>query len=402
MVRFAYDDIAFVEHNDQVRALFLDAFFFSLEKEELLRIGDYEIKDKAIVFSDDASPRMERRFSELLSAGFLRLRSMMYDKPACYIHRESGIPLMGSNAFGLIDRGTNIIEVRPMTGCNLCCIYCSVNNEKRQIDFVVEADYIIQEFKKLADYKGVEGIEAHIGPQGEPLLYKPLSRLIEGISSIPNVSTISIDTNATLLTTEKIDELVRAGLTRFNVSLNAMTPDKARKIAGRDYDLTHVLRCIEHISEVADLIIAPVLIPGHNEEDIEKIVEFVRSLRPKERHSILLGIQNYLTYKHGRNPTRPWKLETFFSYLDDLEQRYGMKLRFSQEDFKIIASRSYPKPFRKDQIIEAEVVCEGRMANEKLAVADGWVITVGRCRSAGRIRVKISRSKHNIFYGYCV
>ncbi|MFP3179020.1 MAG: radical SAM protein, partial [Thermocladium sp.] len=34
-------------------------------------------------------------------------------------------PLVGSLAFGIIDRGTNVIEVRPTSICSLSCIFCS-------------------------------------------------------------------------------------------------------------------------------------------------------------------------------------------------------------------------------------------------------------------------------------
>ena len=35
-----------------------------------------------------------------------------------YISKESSIPLIGHSAFGIIDRGTNLLQVRPITGCN--------------------------------------------------------------------------------------------------------------------------------------------------------------------------------------------------------------------------------------------------------------------------------------------
>ena len=62
-----------------------------------------------------------------------------------YIHQNSGIPLIGTNYFGLVDRDTNIIEFKPITSCNIDCIYCSVAQEKRVMDYVVEKDYLVQE-----------------------------------------------------------------------------------------------------------------------------------------------------------------------------------------------------------------------------------------------------------------
>ena len=44
------------------------------------------------------------------------------------ITKESGIPLLGAIAFGIIDRGTDLIQVRPTSVCNLNCVYCSTDS----------------------------------------------------------------------------------------------------------------------------------------------------------------------------------------------------------------------------------------------------------------------------------
>jgi len=127
-----------------------------------------------------------------------------------YITRESGIPLLGYNAFGLIDRGTNLIQVRPITGCNLNCIFCSVDEGKlsktRITDYIVDYEYLIEEFAKIAEFKG-SGVEAHIDGQGEPALYPYLQELVEGLSKIKEVEVISMQTNGLTLSEKKIDEL---------------------------------------------------------------------------------------------------------------------------------------------------------------------------------------------------
>jgi uncharacterized Fe-S cluster-containing radical SAM superfamily enzyme len=45
------------------------------------------------------------------------------------------------------------------------------------------------------------------------------------------------------------------------------------------------------------------------------------------------------------------------------------------------------------------VVCQGRMRNEKIAAAKERTISVPNCIKDGNIRVKITRTKHNIFIG---
>jgi uncharacterized Fe-S cluster-containing radical SAM superfamily enzyme len=55
-----------------------------------------------------------------------------------YVHN---MPLVGHIAFGVIDRGTNILQVRPTTICPYNCIFCSVDagpySRYRQAEFVV-------------------------------------------------------------------------------------------------------------------------------------------------------------------------------------------------------------------------------------------------------------------------
>ena len=43
------------------------------------------------------------------------------------ITADSDIPLVGSLYFGIIDRGTSLLQVRPSCGCNLNCPFCSVD-----------------------------------------------------------------------------------------------------------------------------------------------------------------------------------------------------------------------------------------------------------------------------------
>ena len=59
-----------------------------------------------------------------------------------------------------------------------------------------------------------------------------------------------------------------------------------------------------------------------------------------------------------------------------------------------------PKPFKKGQIVQAEIVLPGRIGNEKLAVAEERLISVLNCyKEEGTVRLRIKRTKHNIFLG---
>ncbi|MDD1656702.1 MAG: radical SAM protein, partial [Methanomicrobiales archaeon] len=62
------------------------------------------------------------------------------------ITRETGIPLIGSVAFGIIDRGTSLLQVRPSCSCNLNCPFCSVDagpcSRSRATEYQVDRGYL--------------------------------------------------------------------------------------------------------------------------------------------------------------------------------------------------------------------------------------------------------------------
>ena len=394
MAELTFEDLSFKDEKENIKIYFLRIFYFYIPKKELEAIGKFSIEENSIKFEDMPQNKAERKFYKLLEVGFKKLKNSLNNKPAVYIHKNSGIPLIGNVAFGLVDRDTNIIEVKPITSCNLKCVYCSVDEDKRPVDFVVEKDYLVEEFRKIVEFKSIDGIEAHIASQGEPLLYAPLTELVRDLSKIKQIKTISIDTNGMMLTKNKVDELVQAGLTRFNFSINSLDDKLAIRIAGAGYNLKNTIEVCRSIAKKANLIISPVLIPGMNEQEMPKIIGFAKELKAD------IGIQNFLNYRLGRNPVKQMDFEIFYKKLEEWQEIYKIKLIKSEQDFNIIKTKALPKPFRKGEIIEAEVVCNGRLKNEKIAVANQRTISVPNCqKEKGKIKLKITRTKHNIFIG---
>jgi len=392
MAKLTFQDLSFEDKNDKIRVNFLRIFYFYFSKKELKQIDDFTTNKNSIFFKNIPQKKAERKFYLLLEKGFKELKNSLNNKPTIYIHKNSNIPLIGNVAFGLIDRNTNIIEIKPITSCNLKCIYCSVDEDKRIIDFIIEKDYLVEEFKKLVKFKN--NIEAHIASQGEPLLYAPLTELIKDLSKIKEVKTISIDTNGTLLTKNKVDELIKAGLTRFNFSINSLDEKIAKKIANTPYNTKKIKEICKYIVQKTNLIITPVLLPAINEEEIPKIIEFAKKIKAD------IGIQNFLNYKFGKNPVKQIKFNLFYNKLKKWENKYKIKLIKSIEDFNIIKTKPLPKPFKKGDVIEAEIICQGRLKNEKIAMAKNRTISIPNCyKEKGKIRLKITRTKHNIFIG---
>jgi hypothetical protein len=421
MAELVFKDLSFEEKDEKVRVNFLKIFYFDLDKSMLKTIGKFKISKNKIDFNDVNEKRAQRKFNTLLSKGFTHLKNSLNNKKAVYIHKNSGIPLIGTTYFGLIDRGTNLIEIRPITSCNLNCIFCSVDegsSSRKEVDFVVEKDYLVEEFRKLVElkqedyidglsyHKGKtnpekrhESFDAHINAQGEPLLYANIVELVADIAKIPQVKSISIDTNGTLLNKQLIDDLADAGLTRINLSLHALDPKIANKMAGTAYNLKKVMDLAAYIPKKMDLLIAPVWLPGYNDKELVKLAKFANKIGAGKKCPAI-GIQSFLNYQFGRNPVKAASMGIFYKKLHNLEQKHGIKLICNESDFNIKKSKELPKPFKKGEVVKAELVCVGRLPREMLSVAENRLISVPDCyKKGGYVKLKIKRSKHNIFLG---
>jgi len=319
-----------------------------------------------------------------------------------YITKESGIPLIGHTAFGLIDRGTNLIQVRPCSGCNLNCIFCSVDegiSKTRVTDYMVDPDYLLEEFEKLAEFKrrhckGVK-IEAHIDGQGEPFIYPYMIDLIKRLKDIADI--VSVQTNGTLLDEKKISEL-EGYLDRINLSINSLDAKKAKLLAGRaDYDVDHVKSIAKEIADSEiDLLIAPVWIPKYNDEDIMEILEFGKRIGAGRMWKPF-GVQKYIKYRFGRHPkgAKIMSFRDFYSRLREIDRN----LILSPRDFGIVKCKSLPKRFKIGERVKLRLEMYGRIKGEMIGIARDRVIqVVDTNKKIGEVvNVRITRNQHNIY-----
>jgi uncharacterized Fe-S cluster-containing radical SAM superfamily enzyme len=293
------------------------------------------------------------------------------------------IPLFGCIAFGIIDRGTNVLQVRPFSECPLSCVFCSTDagpHTKRRISaYMVDLPQLLSAFEWSASYKEVTDIEAHVDTVGEPGMYPQLIELVEGLSGNSHVKVVSMQTNGALLNTNLIDNLEAAGLSRINMSIESLDPGLAKRIAGTDsYNLERVIENAEYIAKNTDidLLIAPVWLPGINDEEIPKLIEFALRIGAGKRWPAL-GIQKFLPHKYGRKPDiRAMSWESFYLRLRAWERIYNTKLVLAPQDFGSHKCKAIPRVFKRYEKVKVKIVGPGWMRGEKLAVARDRVITV--------------------------
>ncbi|MCX8170714.1 MAG: radical SAM protein [Candidatus Bathyarchaeota archaeon] len=320
------------------------------------------------------------------------------------------IPLLGCIAFGLIDRGTNLIQIRPVTTCPLSCIFCSTDagpkSKRRRTEYIVPLDYLIGWFKRVAAFKGERNIEAHIDTVGDPLTYPMIVDLVSGLNNVKGVEVISMQTHGSTLTEKILNDLSDAGLTRINLSIDALDPDLARNLSGADwYNPSRIIDLMHHIvsNTKIDLLIAPVWIPGVNDAEIPKIIKLAKEIGAGKRFPPL-GIQKYLTHKHGRKVKgiRPISWRKFYGQLKRWEDWFGIKLILSPEDFGIHRRPALSIPYRRSQIIRVKVVGPGWLRGEALAVADKFdrsvtLLNADNIPVGSKVKARILSNKDNIF-----
>ncbi|MBW2991846.1 radical SAM protein [Candidatus Woesearchaeota archaeon] len=319
------------------------------------------------------------------------------------ITEESGIPLIGTIMFGIIDRGTNLLQIRPTTICPLNCPFCSTDAGKfsktRQADYGVELEYLLKWVKEAVKFKKIP-IEANIDSVGEPMSYPDIAELTRKLLRIKGIYRVSVQTNGFLLTKEKINRLAKAGLHRINLSINSLDKEKSRLLSGNDnYGIKEIKELAEYIVKNTniELLIAPVWLPNINDKDIEDIIRFAKTIGAK------LGIQKYEIYKYSRkikgaDHDNWWK---FYKKLEDLENKHNIKLKISKQDFDIVPAQRIPTKLEIGEKVNAKIVAPGWLHNQMLAVANSRCITINNCNAeiGKTVNIKILENKNNIYIG---
>lgn len=163
--------------------------------------------------------------------------------------------------------------------CNLRCVYCmpAEGVPKLSHDDVLRYEEILA----IARAAVAEGVFRIRLTGGEPLVRKGLSGLISSLREIPGLRDLALTTNGILLA-DQAEGLKKAGLTRVNVSLDSLRPDRFTALT-RGGDLQTVLTGIDKALEAGlnPVKINVVIVPGTNDDEIGAFASFAQS-RPIE------------------------------------------------------------------------------------------------------------------------
>ena len=172
-------------------------------------------------------------------------------------------------------RAIGDLRISVTDRCNFRCQYCMPAEGLPWLDRSALLSY--EEIERLVRLLAAMGVHDVRLTGGEPLVRKELWRLVERLAAIPDVRDLSLTTNGYLLT-RQVDDLVRAGLRRLNVSLDSLAPDRFFQLTRRD-SLAQVLEGLEAAQrhpELRPIKVNVVALRDFTEHEVLRFAEFAR------------------------------------------------------------------------------------------------------------------------------
>jgi cyclic pyranopterin phosphate synthase len=199
---------------------------------------------------------------------------------ATLLDPELTLPAARTRSARLIDsygREIRDLRISITDRCNFRCVYCMPEEGMQWLarDTILSLDEI-ERLTRIAVELGINEVRL---TGGEPTLRPGLPDLVQRLSRVDGLESLSLTTNGFLL-----DRLARplaeAGLTRINVSLDTLDHDRFHQVARRD-GLERVLAGLmelERYPSVAPIKVNVVAMRNFTESEV---VEFARLARRK-------------------------------------------------------------------------------------------------------------------------
>jgi len=167
------------------------------------------------------------------------------------------------------------VRVSVTDRCNFRCQYCMPAEGLQWL----ERDQVLsfEEIQRLVALLASMGVHDVRLTGGEPLVRREFPRLAAMLAEIDAVEDLSVTTNGFLLERDA-EALVRAGINRFNVSIDSLQRDRFYEITRRD-SLPRVLAGLEVLArfpEAHPIKINAVGIRGFTETEILPMAAFAR------------------------------------------------------------------------------------------------------------------------------
>jgi len=178
---------------------------------------------------------------------------------------------MSNSLIDSFGRKIEYVRLSVTDKCDLRCFYCLPKkfNGFEEPEHWLTYDEIVRVISIFSDL-GVSRIRI---TGGEPLVRKNLPDLISRLDRISAVEDLSLSTNAVQLA-KHANSLKQAGLSRLNVSLDSLDPERFKSITGGKLD-----KVLDGLRAASDAGFSPikinmVLMKGINEDEVVDMVKF--------------------------------------------------------------------------------------------------------------------------------
>ncbi|CAH2047597.1 unnamed protein product, partial [Iphiclides podalirius] len=174
----------------------------------------------------------------------------------------------------LLGRRHDYLRISLTERCNLRCQYCM---PAEGVPLTPRSKLLTRdELLRLVNVFAGLGVHKLRLTGGEPTLRSDLAEIIQELSSVQGIRTVSMTTNGLVLT-RRLPALQRAGLAAINVSLDSLRAERYEKMARRP-GLPKVLAGIDLALQLGyrPVKVNTVLMRGFNDDEICDFVEFTR------------------------------------------------------------------------------------------------------------------------------
>ena len=165
-------------------------------------------------------------------------------------------------------RRIEYLRISVTDKCNLRCVYCM---PAEGLPWLGRSEILsYEEIESIVRVMASMGLKRLRLTGGEPLVRRDLPYLVERLAAVPGIEDIALSTNGVLLA-EQAQALRAAGISRINVSLDSLRPDRIDALARRDGVHARIMAGLEAGERVgfAPIKINVVVMRDRNDDELE-------------------------------------------------------------------------------------------------------------------------------------
>lgn len=164
-------------------------------------------------------------------------------------------------------RKFEVLRISILSHCNFACVYCAPKekeNSSAKHYQMLSTDLLQRNLKLLIPHIKIK--EVHL-TGGEPTIHKDLIELIQIVKQ-NSIQEIALTSNGNFKT-GLLEDMLAAGLTRINFSLDSISQSAFEKLSDRNLSVSHVLNHIETAKRLGfNVKINTTILRGFNDREV--------------------------------------------------------------------------------------------------------------------------------------